>query len=182
MKDIINAADMISRAFSNIQVSDIENANTISAIWKKVVRGIKNNRDEMYGEKIANHSDVVDFKNGQLLIETDHPGWTQAIQLYSKFIITGMNRNIKELKVESLVFRLKGNTTKLFDVYESQLEQQKKKMEERMAQDEKKLEEFYKKSGISEVSDKNEPENLPDEFLQRLSSLENSVLTNSKNK
>ncbi|MCF0126522.1 MAG: DUF721 domain-containing protein [Clostridia bacterium] len=189
MNEIINAGEMINRVFSNIEASNFENANKITSIWKKVVRGIKNSRDEYYGDKIASHSDVVDFKNGQLLIETDHPGWIQAIQLYSKFIIRGMNMNMTDLKVQSLVFRNKGNTNMLFNSYDEELKKAQKVMENKNNIAEKQMEDFLKNSRAygansnkltsSENLNKNE---LPPEFLAKLASLESTVLTNSKNK
>lgn len=192
MNNIIDANEMISRVFSNIEASDLENANKITSIWKKVVRGIKNNRDEHYGDKIASHSDVVDFKNGQLLIETDHPGWIQAMQLYSKFIIRGMNMNTQNIgvKVEALVFRLRGTTTTLFNSYEDELKKAQERMNEQTDNAEKEMNAFLQKSGIlgqkTDKSEQNEAQNiqneLPPEFLAKLASLESSVLTNSKNK
>lgn len=190
MNNIIEARDMISRVFSNIEASSLENAANISSIWKKVVRGIKNSRDEFYGDKIASHSDIVDFKNGQLLVETDHSGWIQAMQLYSKFIIRGMNMNLSETspKVESLVFRLKGNTTTLFDSYEKDLERAREKMNLQTEEAERQMNEYLEKSRASGASsdksesseNQNSKKELPADFLARLASLENSVLTNSK--
>ena len=192
MNNIIDAKEMISRVFSNIEACDIENANKITSIWKKVVRGIKNNRDEFYGDKIASHSDVVDYKNGQLLIETDHPGWTQAIQLYSKYIIRGMNMNMGNtgVKVESLAFRMKGNNATLYNSYEDELRRAQNEQQKKDEAAEKQMNEFLEKSGASgatnsdklKSSEKQTSDSLPADFLAKLASLENSVLTNSKNK
>lgn len=190
MNNIINASEMISKVFSNIEASDLENANKISTIWKKVVRGIKNTRDEHYGDKIASHSDVVDFRNGQLLIETDHSGWIQAMQLYSKFIVRGMNMNMPDFKVESLVFRLKGNNSTLYNSYEDELRREQEVMNTKNIAAEKQMNEFLKKSGAfsansdqkKSTENQNSKKELPADFLAKLESLENSVLTNSKNK
>ena len=192
MNNIIDAKEMISRVFSNIEACDIENANKITSIWKKVVRGIKNNRDEFYGDKIASHSDVVDYINGQLLIETDHPGWTQAIQLYSKYIIRGMNMNMGNtgVKVESLAFRMKGNNATLYNSYEDELRRAQNEQQKKDESAEKQMNEFLEKSGASgatnsdklKSSENQTSDSLPADFLAKLASLENSVLTNSKNK
>jgi len=192
MNGIIDANEMVSRVFSNIEAGDFENANKITSIWKKVVRGIKNNRDEYYGDKIASHSDVVDFKNGQLLIETDHPGWTQAIQLYSKFIIRGLNMAMAEkgVKVETLTFRLKGNNVTLFNTYEEDLRRAQNEMQKKNDEAERQMNSFLEKSGAygasrtdkTESSENQALDSLPADFLAKLASLENSVLTNSKDK
>ncbi|MCF0243117.1 MAG: DUF721 domain-containing protein [Treponema sp.] len=188
---------MISKVFKNIEVENIEHADKISSIWKKVVSGIKNTRDEYYGEKIAAHTEIVEFKNGQLLIEADHPGWIQAMQLYSKFIIRGMQMNIKNFRVENLCFRLKGSNANFAVDYEKALERANKKNEEKFIQDEKEVEDFYKKSGAfgalknsnshnlsntNTQETENCKEKLPPDFLAKLASLESTLLTNSKNK
>lgn len=189
MNQLISAEDMITRVFRNLDSETIEKAGKISAIWSKVVRGIKNTRDEFYGDKIASHSEVVEFKNGQLLVEADHPGWIQAIQLHSKFIIRGMNMNMKDFKVDSIVFRLKGNQTVLFNSYENELEKARKDMEKHDLEAEKKTEEFLKKSrafgaesDLQKSTEAPVKEELPADFLARLQSLESTVLTNSKDK
>lgn len=181
MNGMIDCNEMITKVFRNIEAGDVENARNISSVWNKVVRSIKNNRDELYGEKIASHSEVVDIKNGQLLIETDHPGWNQAIQMYSKYIIKGFKMNAPELKVDSLVFRLKGSGTILYTSYEEELEKASRKFDEKMTESEKQMNSFYEKSGASGAKQEQEKPDLPPDFLARLKSLEESVLTNSKN-
>lgn len=192
MDEIINCNDMITRIFHNIEVSDIEEAGKITSVWKKVITGINNVRDEHYGEKMASHTEVIDLKNGQLLVETDHPGWIQAMKFYSKFIIRGMQMNIKSQKIESLCFRLKGSQAQLSETYEEALEKETRRRNEEILKQEKDLENYYKKSGAfgaektageeSFKKEKNEENKLPPEFLATLASLESSILTNSKNK
>lgn len=182
MNEMINASEMITRVFRNIEAENIEGANKISSIWSKVVRGIKNSRDEFYGEKIDSHSDVIDFKNGQLLIEADHPGWIQAMQLYSKFIIRGMNMNMPGFKVDTLVFRLKGNNSLLFNSYEEELKKAQEEMNRKNLENEKKTENFLKSTGVSVESKEESTDDLPAEFLASLSSLQSTILTNSEEK
>lgn len=180
MTEMISAADMIGRVFRNIDPASVTGAGTISAIWDKVVRGIKNSRDEFYGDKLASHSEVVDFKNGQLLVQADHPGWIQALQLYSKFIIRGMNMNMPDFKVDSMVFRLKGSNSTLFNTYEEELKKAQEEMNRKTEAAEKETQAFLEKSGASGTK---EAENdLPDDFKAILAGLENTVLTNSKDK
>ena len=184
MNEILSCNEIISKVFSNIEANQVQQAVTLSSVWKEIVRGIKNTRDEFYGEKIAAHSEVVDLKNGQLLIETDHSGWIQVMQLHSKFIIRGINMKLPDVKISSLVFRMKGSDAVLFESYEESLERAKKKQTEKEIHDEKILNDYYKKNSItenipSEEREKNK-ENLPPEFLAQLASLKETVLTNSK--
>ena len=58
---------------------------------------------------MADHSKILEFKNGILVIETDHPGRIQLFQMYKNYIQTGINRKSPDLKVKNILFRLKKN-------------------------------------------------------------------------
>ena len=49
------------------------------------------------------------MKNGILVVETDHPGRIQLLQMYKNYIQTGLNKKLSELKIKNIVFRLKKN-------------------------------------------------------------------------
>ena len=81
-QSIITAADMITQVFSSIDKSSVENSSKLLGTWKNVLLKV-----HKYGERLAAHTELIDLKNGILLVETDHPGWIQIMQLYSKFIL-----------------------------------------------------------------------------------------------
>ena len=58
---------------------------------------------------ITNLNKILEFKNGILVIETDHPGRIQLFQMYKNYIQTGINRKSPDLKVKNILFRLKKN-------------------------------------------------------------------------
>lgn len=102
--DLMSAADMITRVFSNIDRASIEKATKLFSAWKETVLKING-----YGEKLAAHTKVIDLKNGVLLVETDHPGWSQILQLNEDFIIRGLNWKAPKLGVKNLMLRLEGS-------------------------------------------------------------------------
>ena len=130
---IISAADMMLQA-ANI---NIDSANEICSIWKKVVSGVHSSRYESensekrmpIGERLAGNTRVIDLKNGVLLVETDHPGWIQYLRMYQKFIIKGLNMNLPDLKISTLAFRVTGQKVNLSESYNNQIQNERKKIE-----------------------------------------------------
>ena len=107
--EIIKFDEVINNTFKNIKVENIKNARNIVTSWEKVLMRIKSNINENEGRNIASHTRVLDLKNGILLVEADHPGWIELVQLHKKFILKGLKMEVPELKIETLAFKLKGN-------------------------------------------------------------------------
>ena len=169
---IISAADMMLQA-ANIGTSD---ANEICSVWKKVVSGVRSNRFESedsekripIGERLAGNTRVIDLKNGVLLVETDHPGWIQYLNMYQKFIINGLKMNLPNLKISTLAFRVAGEKVSLSESYESQVKKERNEMEARLAKQEKELKKYDK--------EKKNTSELPPELLAKFDSIRNSML------
>ena len=116
---IISSKDMM-KSFGGFSVNanSLGEEKNIFTIWKKVVLGIHSYKDESennekrmpIGERLAGNTRVVDLKNGTLLVETDHPGWIQYLNMYKKFILRGINMYLPELKVKNLAFRTSGSS------------------------------------------------------------------------
>ncbi len=133
--EFISGAQMITKVFKNISSNDIEQNAKIHKAWEETVSKISGN-----GEKLAAHSSVVDLKNGILLVECDHPGWSQMLQLHKKFILTGLNRLSGGVKIDSLAFRVKGSTASLanpdeiakraVEKYAQKIDEEQKRLEE----------------------------------------------------
>jgi hypothetical protein len=110
METIFSASDLVSAVFDNIASGDLKNAQTVTRSWRNIVCGINapNPRDDPNrGEKMYTHSKVLDLKNGSLLIETDHPGWTQLFHIHRKYILSQLKKAAPELNITSLSFKLK---------------------------------------------------------------------------
>ena len=122
MSDEIISISQLMMRVANISMS--ENENSIYSVWKKVVSKIQNNEMENgekripLGERLAGNTRAVEIKRGVLLVETDHAGWIQYLKIYQKFILTGINRALPDLKIHSLAFRIKGVQVGLNSNYE----------------------------------------------------------------
>ena len=133
--EFIDSAQMISKVFKNISSQDVENSSKIQQAWQTTVSKISGN-----GEKLAAHSYPVDLKNGVLLVESDHPGWNQMLQMHKKFILTGLNRLSGGVAIETLAFKVKGSGAALADKeelerkavekYAQKIDAEQKKLEE----------------------------------------------------
>ena len=66
----------------------------------------------LVGEQIAAHSRIADIKDGVLIVETEHPGWIQLLQLRQKAILDGVAVRYPEVNLRSIVFRV-GSATHL---------------------------------------------------------------------
>lgn len=168
--DVVSAKEMINRAFSNIESSAFDKNSKITNAWKNTVSKLS-----MEGEKLAAHSRIIDLKNGVLLIEADHPGWIQMLQMQKKFILKGLNFTVKELDIKTLAFRLKGTDAKLAAAVQEEIEVQES---EEFHDNIRKAENQLERMGYRASKKKGE---LPKELTDIFESLKNDMLTNKQN-
>ena len=171
--DFISCSEMVTATFNSIEKSSFEKNNKLFNSWKKIVTGISN-----FGQNLYEHTSIADIKNGILLLETDHPGWIQILQMNCAFIIRGLKMYAPELKISSLSYRLKGSNAQLYNVdYDKELKRESEKMNKKINEDEKKLckydKDFSKSTGNTEI---------PRELRDKLNSLKQTMLTKNKNK
>ena len=107
-QEIQDISSVLGNVFQNLGTQEARRANDIFSIWRKVLLGIKNSTNPSEGANLAAHSRIVDLKNGVLLVEADHPGWIELLQLRKRFILKGLSFYAKDLRVETLAFRLAG--------------------------------------------------------------------------
>jgi len=60
----------------------------------------------LVGDQLAAHSRVADIERGILIVEAEHPGWIQLLQLRQSVILDGIAARFPELGLRSIVFRL----------------------------------------------------------------------------
>jgi len=57
------------------------------------------------GERLSAHSRPVDVRNGIVIVEADHPGWVQLLQLEQKRILDAIKRSFPELGISGIAFK-----------------------------------------------------------------------------
>ena len=163
-KEVNSVSDIIKRIFDNIDVNQMDSAVQISAVWKDILCSIQNRSSDNYGiknnlgRKLADHTKIIDLKNEILIVETDHSGWIQTLQLYNTYILRGLKKNFPKLSIKSIAYRLKGtyfSTSSSIDSIEKKT----------LSQEEKRV--------LEQSSPKSD---LPDELKERFEKLKQSML------
>ncbi len=62
----------------------------------------------LVGPRLAAHSRIVDVDKGLLVVEAEHPGWIQLLQLRQSAIVEEVSRRFPELGLRGIAFRLAG--------------------------------------------------------------------------
>ena len=191
--DIVSFGQVISNTFKNISSKDVENANVVFDTWKKVlysIKGVERNNhpaNKYEGQNMYDHSRVVDLKNGVLLVEADHPGWIQLLQMHKEYILNGLNRAAPQLTIRTLAFRLKGKKGELYDTenenendsaakIRSNIEQQAENDEQKISLAANRIDSVESDKAVKQRQNKE----LPPELKAIFEDLKKSMLTNSE--
>jgi len=65
------------------------------------------------GERLASHSRVVDLDKGILIVEAEHPGWIQLLQVRQTQTLDALARRFPDLVLRGIAFRLTGDDFRL---------------------------------------------------------------------
>ncbi len=163
-KEVNSVSEIIKRIFDNIDVNQMESAVQISTVWNNILCSIQNRASDNYGvknnlgRKLADHTKIVDLKNEILIVETDHSGWIQTLQLYNSYIMKGLKKQCPELSIKSIAYRLKGT-------YSTQNTQNQSVEKVSLSSDEK--------NTLQKIQPQ---QDLPDALKQRFEKLKQSML------
>jgi len=94
VKDV---SSLLSSFFSEDKLRRGERFSDFFSSWPSLV-----------GERLAAHSRVADVDKGLLVVEAEHPGWIQLLQLRQSAILEDAARRYPELGLRGIVFRLSG--------------------------------------------------------------------------
>jgi hypothetical protein len=64
----------------------------------------------LVGTRLAAHSRVTDVDKGLLIVEAEHPGWIQLLQMRQSGILENVARRFPELGLRGIVFRLSSHS------------------------------------------------------------------------
>ena len=64
---------------------------------------------EVAGERIAAHTQPVDVRGHTLIVESDHPAWTQMVMMNRATILKQLSGRFPQLQLTSLAVRLAGS-------------------------------------------------------------------------
>jgi hypothetical protein len=118
MGEIYSAKDIIGTLFSSLgrdALTASEDTRLLGEAWKKTLLSLKGSTDSpegganSYGQRLLSHCRILDVKNGVLITETDHPGWTQLLQIHRAYILAGIQRLVPKEGISALAFRLRSD-------------------------------------------------------------------------
>ena len=89
------AADILKEFLSFYNFAGGEKYAALFSSWRK-----------MAGDDIASHSRVVDLRKGALIVEVDHPGWMQTLQMKREEILKKLAANYPDLHIRMLQLKL----------------------------------------------------------------------------
>jgi len=92
IKDI---STLLSSFFDVNKLKQGEHYSSFFSSWPRVV-----------GPRLAAHSRVADVDKGLLIVEADHPGWIQLLQMRQSSILEDVSRQYPELGLRGILFRL----------------------------------------------------------------------------
>jgi predicted nucleic acid-binding Zn ribbon protein len=58
------------------------------------------------GERLAAHSHLIELEHSVLLVEAEHPGWIQLLQMEQERLLSNARRLFPELGITGIAFRL----------------------------------------------------------------------------
>jgi hypothetical protein len=90
-----NARDLINRFINSIGARDETGVVPFVQAWPRIV-----------GQDKAAHSQVLDVKNGIVLIGVDHPAWLQRLHMDSSRIVEQIRRDFPSLNARTLAFSI----------------------------------------------------------------------------
>jgi predicted nucleic acid-binding Zn ribbon protein len=95
------AGDLLGDYMRNLQLNMENGYSSVFKSWGNIA-----------GEDMGSHSTVKDLNNGILLVEADHPGWIQLLQMRKKNILKNIQYHYPELDVIDIRFILENSQNK----------------------------------------------------------------------
>jgi hypothetical protein len=100
IKDI---SSLLSSFFSEENLIRGEHFTNVFSSWTSIV-----------GQRLAAHSRVTNVEKNLLVVEADHPGWIQLLQLRQSSILENVVHRYPELGLRGIIFRLVGQSPPVF--------------------------------------------------------------------
>jgi hypothetical protein len=94
---IKDVSSLLSSFFDEDKLHRGERYSDFFSSWSSIV-----------GPRLAAHSRVADVDKGLLIVEAEHPGWIQLLQLRQSGIVEEAARRYPELGLKGIAFRLSG--------------------------------------------------------------------------
>lgn len=92
---IKSVSDLLSSFFDKDMARQGELYSGFGRSWKAIA-----------GTRLGEHSHPADIRHGILIVETEHQGWTQLLQLQQDRILEEIQRRFPDLKIRGIAWKL----------------------------------------------------------------------------
>lgn len=93
------AGNILNALFERLHVHDEHGYVKLFSTWRTVC-------DEVSSRGLADHSSIVDVRNGALIVAVDHSGWMQIIQMYEQRLLEKLQRRFPDMGLSAIHFQL----------------------------------------------------------------------------
>lgn len=91
---------------SDIDKKKMEENSIFVSKWKKIVTSVKSVINPDCGNTMYSHSQIIDVKNGTLILQVDHPGFIQLFETHKKYILRGLEMNLPQMNIKNISYIL----------------------------------------------------------------------------
>lgn len=95
MSEMKKAGDILKTYFDRSVLAEGEKYLRFFSAW-----------DQIVGPDISSHAKAVDIVHSSVLVEVDHPGWLQMLQMRERSVIQMLHQRFPELKITGIRYRL----------------------------------------------------------------------------
>jgi hypothetical protein len=89
------AAEILARLLERQPGAGAQPSGSLFGEWQEIV-----------GLSLAEHCRAVDIRHHSLLVEADHPGWMQLLQLSRRTVLAKIRQRFPELEIRDLKVRV----------------------------------------------------------------------------
>lgn len=90
---------ILSLLFERMNISDTAGYAKLFSTWRAVC-------DEVSSRGLADHSAIVDVRNGTVIVAVDHPGWLQLIQMQEKRLLGKLQKRFPDMGLQNIHFHI----------------------------------------------------------------------------
>lgn len=91
---------------SDIDKKRMEENSIFVSKWKKIVTSVKSFINPDCGNTMYSHSQIIDVKNGTLILQVDHPGLIQLFETHKKYILRGLEMHLPQMNIKNISYIL----------------------------------------------------------------------------
>ena len=91
--------DLLGAFFDDEILKTAKGYSAVFTSWRNIV-----------GEHLAAHSRIVELEKAVLIVEADHPGWIQLLQLEQARILENVKKMFPDLEINAISMRLVRNS------------------------------------------------------------------------